>query len=451
MVGHTPRVSFLISDTGGGHRASALALIAALERELPGVHCEIIDMFVASDVMCYRNAPDVYNSMASRPPVWGFCFSFTAFYPVRKFDEVLQSFMLGRRYRQLLLPTLPLSDSASPEYVDAPDAPPDIFVSVHPLMQGPVLRAISKAQGGKRRIPFATVVTDLDSAHPRWFHKGVDAVFVASHALDRYARSFGLGSEQVKVHGLPIREAFWKGRAPYGTKEHARQQLGLPPHSQLCMVMGGGDGMGKLATIAIAVGASLAAASMPHPSQLVVVCGRNEEAKRALAAHAWPPAVRAHVLGFISDVAAWMAAADVLVTKAGPGTIAEAATMGLPCVLSSYLPGQEWGNVVHAEGHGFARLVRSPATIGAVVTEWLSDPPRLQAMSERALAAGKPDAAVQIAKDLVELIARASADKAGAANGDRSASAAASGSGRQPAAPAGQARKSGIASGLKMW
>ena len=37
--------------------------------------------------------------------------------------------------------------------------------------------------------------------------------------------------------------------------------------------------------------------------------------------------------------------ADVLVTKAGPGTIAEAAIRGLPTMLSSHLYGQEWGNV----------------------------------------------------------------------------------------------------------
>ena len=38
-------------------------------------------------------------------------------------------------------------------------------------------------------------------------------------------------------------------------------------------------------------------------------------------------------------------AADVLVTKAGPGTIAEAAAVGLPVMVTSFLPGQEAGNV----------------------------------------------------------------------------------------------------------
>jgi 1,2-diacylglycerol 3-beta-galactosyltransferase len=75
-------------------------------------------------------------------------------------------------------------------------------------------------------------------------------------------------------------------------------------------------------------------------SQLVVVCGRNEALRAALAEKLWPENVRVVVLGFVPNMDAYMAAADLLVTKAGPGTIAEACAFGVPMVLSSYLPGQ---------------------------------------------------------------------------------------------------------------
>ena len=48
-----------------------------------------------------------------------------------------------------------------------------------------------------------------------------------------------------------------------------------------------------------------------------------------------------------------MAASNLLVTKAGPGTIAEAMILGLPLVLSTFLPGQESGNVPFVVDGGF--------------------------------------------------------------------------------------------------
>ena len=52
------------------------------------------------------------------------------------------------------------------------------------------------------------------------------------------------------------------------------------------------------------------------------------------------PVVVVHPLGFVNNMAEYMVAADVLVTKAGPGTIAEAAAVGLPVLLTSFLPGE---------------------------------------------------------------------------------------------------------------
>jgi 1,2-diacylglycerol 3-beta-galactosyltransferase len=51
------------------------------------------------------------------------------------------------------------------------------------------------------------------------------------------------------------------------------------------------------------------------------------------------PLVMVHPLGFVNNMADYMVAADILVSKAGPGTIAEAACVGLPVLLTSFLPG----------------------------------------------------------------------------------------------------------------
>lgn len=103
-------------------------------------------------------------------------------------------------------------------------------------------------------------------------------------------------------------------------------------------------------------------------------------------------------------MADWMAAADCLVTKAGPGTIAEALISGLPMVLSAYLPGQEAPNVPYVVDGGVGVYRRRPRAIAAVVAAWLADPERLSRMAARARALGRADASRDIARSIGEMI-----------------------------------------------
>ena len=120
----------------------------------------------------------------------------------------------------------------------------------------------------------------------------------------------------------------------------------------------------------------------------------------------------------------WMSASSVLVTKAGPGTVAEAAIKGLPVMLSTYLPGQEAGNVDFVKDSGFggedvlcscgdvsaghghlthtrhADYAPEPEVIASRVSEWLDDPTKLRTMREAALKAGRPGATVEVAREI---------------------------------------------------
>ena len=58
--------------------------------------------------------------------------------------------------------------------------------------------------------------------------------------------------------------------------------------------------------------------------KVVVICGKNAAVKRELEETEWPSNSRVIVKGFVSNMDEWMGAVDALVTKAGPGTIAEA-------------------------------------------------------------------------------------------------------------------------------
>jgi 1,2-diacylglycerol 3-beta-galactosyltransferase len=100
----------------------------------------------------------------------------------------------------------------------------------------------------------------------------------------------------------------------------------------------------------------------------------------------------------------YMGVASCIVTKAGPGTIAEACCSGLPIMLSGYLPGQESGNVAFVVDGGFGAYASEPAKIASTVASWLAEPQRLAQMSERSLLAARPLATERIADDIIELI-----------------------------------------------
>jgi len=153
-----------------------------------------------------------------------------------------------------------------------------------------------------------------------------------------------LTSSQIVQYGLPIRKGFWASSGSKGKKAGAeeskgslRTKLGIQGDLPTVLVVGGGDGMGGIVQIARALGAKLGQTSATPASQMVVVCGNNQEAQQTLEGSHWEKGVKVHVQGFVDNMDEWMKASDALVTKAGPGTIAEASICGLPCMMFSFL------------------------------------------------------------------------------------------------------------------
>jgi 1,2-diacylglycerol 3-beta-galactosyltransferase len=380
------KVLFLMSDTGGGHRASSKALVNALERLYPGkIDAEIVDIWTEHAGWPYRNFVPYYAIMAKRTWMWRMMWYYGRFWPTRKLQEIATRIQCSRRFGKCIA-----------------DAKPDLVVSVHPLCQDIPLRQLAKIDGGSRKTPFVTVVTDLGSAHNTWFDGRGDYTFVPSDALEKMASRCGVPDDKIIKRGLPLREGFWDLAGSEKIKEATRNKLGLTTGVPTALVVGGGDGVGGIAKVATALGDALGEAK--DPSGLVVVCGKNAAVKKELEERQWPENVKPTILGFVDNMDEWMAAADCIVTKAGPGTIAEAATRGLPCLLSSHLPGQEAGNVKFVVEGGFGAFVKKPAKIGATIAQWFADLNLREKLSSKALEAARPSATLDIARDIGGLL-----------------------------------------------
>ena len=159
--------------------------------------------------------------------------------------------------------------------------------------------------------------------------------------------------EKLRVVGLPVAARFCQ---PPGDRRRLRADLGWPEDRPVVLAVGGGEGMGPLFETARAVARSGLQAA------LAIVSGRNAALQRRLEQVEWE--IPTWVYGFEQRMPEMMQAATILVTKAGPSTIAEAANAGLPLVLYSCLPGQEEGNVEYVVTGGLGRWAPGPAQAG---------------------------------------------------------------------------------------
>lgn len=422
-------IQILMSDTGGGHRASANALRDALDTLHPGkIECDIVDIYTDYGPFWPVNSyVPIYKIMAEYSFLWKWFYEFGETpYGLWLNDFLLETFCFNAFRNCIERPSGSTNKRA------------DMVISVHPLCQSLPLKILTsldsnnKSRDVGRTTPFATVVTDLGGAHATWFNPGADKCFVPSDVLYQKALSRDLVSDQLIQYGLPIRRGFWadvgttteantenslkgffKFFAPKEAKteaqsgrENIRSKLGLIEDVPTVMVVGGGDGMGGIIDQALVLGRTLNEKAIDSGKgyQMVVICGNNENAKKTLEEENWGTGVNAQIKGFVNNMDEYMRASDAIVTKAGPGTIAEASICGLPCLLSSYLPGQEEGNVPFVEESGFGKYCSDPKDIADTVTTWLASPDMLNQMKQNALKAARPSATVDIARDLAEML-----------------------------------------------
>ncbi|HKI54572.1 MAG TPA: glycosyltransferase, partial [Anaerolineales bacterium] len=241
--------------------------------------------------------------------------------------------------------------------------------------------------------PFINVVTDMVTTHALWFDNRADLILVPTETARKRAIKYNMPAEKVKVVGLPVADKYCK---PKGRKSTQRKKLGWPVGKPIVLMVGGGDGMGPLAKTAYEIDASGLDLS------LVIVCGRNKKLKATLEKHNWENPV--FIYGFTHEMPDFMRASDYIVTKAGPGTVAEALNAELPIILYSKLPGQENGNVTFVQEEGAGVWAPKPREVVRTLTRWISRPAERKQVIKNCRRAGRPEAARTIAKEIGRML-----------------------------------------------
>ena len=367
-----PHIVFYFSDTGGGHRSAAEAIIEAMQLIYDdAVTTEMVDFFKDYAPRPFNRVGEMYPYMVKAPHLWGASFHATD----------------GRARARVITTTLwPLARQAARALVRS--RPADLIVTVHPFANSFALKAL-----GTNRPPFINVVTDMVTTHALWYDRRADLILVPTETARRRAIKYNMPSEKVKVVGLPVADRYCK---PLGRKSVLREKLGWPEDNPVVLMVGGGEGMGPLARTARAIDESGLNVTQ------VIVCGRNQKLKAALEAERWENPT--FLYGFTRDMPDLMRASDYIVTKAGPGTIAEALNAQLPIILYAKLPGQEDGNVTFVQEEGAGVWAPYPHDVVRTLTRWITHPAEHQKVVENCRRAGRPEAARTIAHTIGDIL-----------------------------------------------
>jgi len=365
------RVLIFYIVENSGHHAAARCLSAALSKLDPYVETRCVDLLKHTHPKWERIIQRMYMSTVRRTPeLWEALYdNFWVEHLTRRLRQMVQKGK-GESLRRLMA-------EFSPDAV--------VCTQAYPLA---VMSSFAARQA--LHVPLFGVTTDF-VPHRFWItNNGSHALYVVP-TESAAARLMWLGIDQSRIRILGIPVSVERPPAP-------RRPPRLPDERRI-LVMGGGRGMGVRYRTVRRLDAC------PEPFTIDVVCGTNRRLRKHLMRNHRKFKHRVRVRGYVRNAVALMSRADLMITKAGGMTLAEATCVGVPLLLVRSLPGQERGNTEVLVHHGAALHIRNEFDVTRSVTALLNNQELLEIMRRNALALARPDAADQIVRHVLDIIA----------------------------------------------
>lgn len=272
---------------------------------------------------------------------------------------------------------------------------PDVVVCTHAFPCGVMAEYKKEFDDAP---PVVGVVTDF-AVHSFWIHENIERYAVATDDLCATLIARGIHEDRIVVSGIPVQRAF--GDAP-ASHEVLRKRLDLPAERRIVLVMSGGLGIGPLSTMMRALD------EVDVPICTVVIVGRSARSEQRVLEAAHNVRYPVRVLRFVNNVHDYMHAADVLVTKPGGLTTAEALAAPLPMVLFKPLPGQEERNTRYLVERRAALRAKRASDLTQAVRSLLTSEVKRSEMLRAMRVLARPDAARDVAGLTIAVAAEAS-------------------------------------------
>lgn len=265
---------------------------------------------------------------------------------------------------------------------------PDSIICTH-FMPAGVLSYLIKA--GRLDVELGIVVTDFHF-HAFWITRAFHWYFVAQEEDKIHMEGLGLPGERIHVTGIPVEPEF---ETPVDAAAVLRR-YDLDPLKPTLLVAGGTLGLSPATAVVKRL------LQLDRDFQVIVACGKNVDLKRDVEELTVDHRKRFRVLGYTTEMPDLLGAATLLLSKPGGMTTAEALARGLPMVVLDPIGGQEEKNSDVLLEAGAAVKCTEVTVLNHKLKRLLDDPARIVAMGQNARALGRPHAAANVAKIVVE-------------------------------------------------
>jgi processive 1,2-diacylglycerol beta-glucosyltransferase len=378
-----PRVLLLSASSGAGHVRAAQALEKAFAAR-GDCFVEHVDVIQHVSKVFQRLYDKTYISMVRRAPeLMGVLYNRTD----KPWERMRPRLAIDRLNTQPMIRMLKRVQ-------------PDLCIATHFLPAEIIAWLTAKKKLHARN---AIVVTDYD-VHAMWLCRTVDRYYVAIPEAMEYLSGIGVPREISRVTGIPIDPLF----SVAVDCARARKRLDLDLNAPVILIAAGGYGIGPVEQLVRDL------LALEKPWQIVAIAGKSEEVKRKLEeiaaragnlpAEGQSRAPRLVPVGFTKEMDQYMAAADLLVGKAGGLTTSEALARALPMALIEPIPGQEERNADHLLEEGAAIRCNNLPAAAWKIAGLMDNAQRLRSMKEAARKLGRPNAAAEIAADALKLL-----------------------------------------------
>lgn len=301
------KLDLVYFNAGGGHRSAAMALQSvisglALDWDVRLVNLqEILDTLDVFRKLTGIRLEDIYNLLLAKGWTLGSRYLLPLMHGVIRVYHPAQVKLLAEFWAQRR---------------------PDMVISVVPNFDRALFQSLEKTRPG---VPFVTILTDLADYPPHfWIEKQEQYLICGTNRAVEQAHALGHKTSRVfRASGMILRPEFYEEQTTDRTAE--RQQIGLDPHLPTGLVLFGGQGSNVMLSIAERLGNSRL------DLQLILICGRNQKLQKRLAR--LRTRNRIFVEGFTKQIPFYMHLSDFFIGKPGPGSVSEAAHMGLPVIV----------------------------------------------------------------------------------------------------------------------
>lgn len=371
------QILVLSASVGAGHLRAAQAVELALKQLAPDAFIQNVDILTLTNILFRKLYGQAYLDLVNKAPhLLGY------FYDMLDKPQKVDS---KREKLRFLVQKFNLSKFD--DLLESRDW--DCIVNTHFL---PSELIAAKKKKGKCAIPQITATTDFET-HRLWVNLPCERYFTATEEGAENLASWGIPRDTIQSVGIPIHPIFSK---PVNRQECLENQ-GLKGDRPILLQLAGGFGVGPVAKITSSL------LNLSTPVELVVVAGKNANAKKAVEEIPVPSQHRIKVMGFTDQMDQLMGVADLIVTKPGGLTTSETLARGAAMAILNPIPGQESRNSDYLLENSAAIKINNLSTMTYKLQALLSDPGKLKSLKTNAKKLGKPKAAFDVARAALEM------------------------------------------------